>query len=429
MFEMLGSLSTALDLINPALESHHKSTCYITCCIAKELGYSTEDCNDLFAAAMIHDIGAITLSERMQLMEFEDRGPHLHAHIGAVMVSQFPPFARFAPIIRYHHVPWEFGKGKSFNGDAVPISSHILQLADRIAVLVDHTKPIFDQVESIRDAVHRLAGSAFVPWIVEAFLQVSRREVFWLDLNPRYIDRALMELSHLPEISLCIDQLLELSRFFALIIDTRSRFTATHSIGVAATAEILASLHGLPDYECKRYRVAGHLHDIGKLSVPDSILEKDGELTLEEWRIIRAHTYYTWQILSNVKGLQDIARWAADHHESLKGDGYPFHRHAEELPLGSKILAVSDVFTALSEDRPYRSGLTDEKVVTILNKMAIDEKLDANVAQCLIGKLEEVQTVRRAAQVAEENSLTDFWNAVRSSNPDSTSSSPERLTA
>jgi len=429
LFEMLGSLSTALDLINPALEFHHKTACYIACHIAQELGYGTEDCNDLFAAAIIHDIGAITLSERIQLMEFEDRGPHLHARVGAVLASQFPPFSRFAPIIRFHHVPWKFGKGKTFNGNAVPKSSHILHLADRIAVLLDCQKPAFDQVEGIRDTVSRLAGPVFVPEFVEAFLRASRREVFWLDLNPRSIDRALGELSQLPSITIGIDELLELSRFFALIIDTRSRFTATHSIGVAASAEALARLHGLSEYECKQYRVAGHLHDIGKLSIPDTILEKDGELELAEWRIIRAHTYYTWQILSNVKGLREIARWAADHHENLKGDGYPFRHEAHELPLGSRILAVADVFTALSEDRPYRRGMQDEKIVAILKDMVTNEKLHGAVVNCLIDNYDEIQSIRQQAQASESIALTEFWNAARGIEPAGTVHQPKLMTA
>lgn len=413
LLDMMDSLSTALDLINPALDEHHKSVCYIACCLAEQLGYGVDDYNDLYAAAILHDIGAIALFDRLKLLTFEDNSPHLHAELGYILLSKFEPFARFAPLVRFHHVPWEHGRGITFNGQDVPASSHLIHLADRIAVLAAKPGPVFERVNEIRERVGALSGTVFMPEMVDAFLEESRKEVFWLDVTSSALSRVLRRKSRLPNLTLHIDALLELSQFYSLIIDTRSHFTATHSSGVAATAEVLARLHGLTETEAKKHRVAGYLHDIGKLSVPNSILEKNGELSLEEWRVIRAHSYYTYQILDSVEGLREIAVWAADHHEHLDGDGYPFRRGGKNLPLGSQILAVADVFTALAEDRPYRPGMARDKILEILTKMASDRKLDPPVVDMLFKNFDAVQAAREAAQHEARTALADFWEMAR----------------
>ena len=413
LFDMMDSLSTALDLINPALSDHHKLTCYVTCCIAEEMGYGGDAYNDLFAASILHDIGAIALSDRMKLLEFEERDAHLHGELGAVLLSKFPPFRKFAPLIKYHHVPWQDGAGAEFRGQPVPQGSHLIHLADRVAVLIDRNKPVFEQVPEVRDKISMLAGATFMPELVEAFLEMSRKEVFWLDFVSRDMNKVLRKKSRLGSVSLNIDQLVEMSQFYALIIDTRSRFTATHSSGVAATAERIARLWGFDELHGKKVRIAGYLHDIGKLAVPDSILEKNGSLDLVEWRAMRSHTYHTFQILDTVDGLQDIAVWASQHHENLDGEGYPFRNTGNEMPVESRILAVADVFTALAEDRPYRTGMADGKVLEILHDMVEKRKLDGRVVDLLIANIEEVQEVRRNAQSSEQASLTDFWDAAR----------------
>ncbi len=120
-----------------------------------------------------------------------------------------------------------------------------------------------------------------------------------------------------------------LTRIFAKVIDFRSPFTAMHSAGVAASAVRLARLVHMSDTECQMIRIAGNLHDIGKIAVPRSVLEKQSRLTPDEFDIIRAHSYCTYQVLDGLKGLEDIQRWAAYHHERLDGKGYPFKLDAK----------------------------------------------------------------------------------------------------
>jgi len=116
-----------------------------------------------------------------------------------------------------------------------------------------------------------------------------------------------------------------ISQLFRNIIDFRSHFTSTHSSGVAAASSLLARIFGLTDAEIGLIEVAGDLHDFGKLAIPNSILNKPGSLTKEEMSIMKCHTYYTYLVINSIGGLNQIAEWAAYHHERLDGSGYPFN--------------------------------------------------------------------------------------------------------
>ena len=165
--------------------------------------------------------------------------------------------------------------------------------------------------------------------------------------------------------------------------------------------------------ECHEIRIAGYLHDLGKLAVPETIIEKPGTLDKDERDIVKSHTYHTYAILKEVKGLEKIAIWASFHHETLTGEGYPFHRSAEEIPLGSRIMTVADIFTALTEDRPYRKGMGKVEVIEIFSKMVSDGKIDKKVTAILLEKYEEMNGARSKAQKEHDANLKDFWDRSR----------------
>lgn len=181
-----------------------------------------------------------------------------------------------------------------------------------------------------------------------------------------------------------------ISELFRNIIDFRSRFTSTHSSGVAASASVLARIFGLTDTEIEFIIVAGNLHDIGKLAIPNSILDKPGKLTKEEMAVMKSHTYYTYSVINTIGGLRDIAKWAAYHHERLDGSGYPFHRVAAELGTGARILMVADIFTALAEDRPYRKGMSRDQIVQIMQQLSDQSLLDAGIINLLFDNYNEI---------------------------------------
>ncbi len=136
--------------------------------------------------------------------------------------------------------------------------------------------------------------------------------------------------------------------------------------------------------------ITGNLHDLGKLAIPNSILNKPGKLTKEEFALMQQHTYFTYQVLTTVGGIRNIAEWAAFHHEKLDGTGYPFHVDAKRLDMNSRILAVADMFTALAEERPYRNGMTRDEILSILRTGRDRNFLDSNVINVLEKNYDEI---------------------------------------
>ena len=136
--------------------------------------------------------------------------------------------------------------------------------------------------------------------------------------------------------------------------------------------------------------IAGLLHDLGKLVVPNAILEKPAGLTPNEFAVIKQHTYYTYSTLGTIAGMRQIAEWAAFHHERLDGAGYPFRRDGPSISLGSRIMCVADVFTALAEDRPYRKGMTPERVTGIMQDMASRGLQDRRIVQMLLDDIDGI---------------------------------------
>ncbi|MCL4514351.1 MAG: HD domain-containing protein [Firmicutes bacterium] len=400
LFDMLMCLSNAMDLVSPVLVDHHKRVAYISASIAAEFGLSKEEQNNLLLAGMLHDSGALSLKERLEVLRFDLEGSYRHMELGYRLLKNFEPFSKVATLVRFHHVPWDKGRGSMFMGEQVPLGSHILHLADRASVLIETEKPVLTQVAGIYERIQEKSGSAFVPEFVEAFQSLATKEYFWLDAVSPSINSVLARRARLMAMDLDLDGLLSLAKLFGQIIDFRSPFTATHSNGVAATAEVLAKFMGLSERECRMMKIAGDLHDLGKLAVPVEFLEKMEKLTEDEFAVVKSHAFYTYRILETISDLDIINVWCSFHHERLDGKGYPFHYKGQDLSLGSRIIAVADVFTAITEDRPYRKGMSNDQAVQVLQQMVKDLALDANVVSALMAHYDEVNAVREVAQSA-----------------------------
>ena len=145
------------------------------------------------------------------------------------------------------------------------------------------------------------------------------------------------------------------------------------------SSRFLAERSGVSAENCDKLELAGLLHDLGKLRVPDEILDKPEKLDTHERRIINTHSFETYQILRNIGGFEEIALWAAYHHEEPGGMGYPFHVHEKDLSIEARILRVADIFQAMAQDRPYRAGLTEQEVLAFLNELARKGSLDASI--------------------------------------------------
>ncbi len=144
-------------------------------------------------------------------------------------------------------------------------------------------------------------------------------------------------------------------------------YTARHSEGVARFAVGIGTHLGFSAPELSDLRRAGLLHDIGKLGVSNRILDKPAKLDESEWQAMRLHTEYSLRILHRVPAFRPLAEVAASHHERMDGRGYHRGIRAGELPLAARVLAVADVFEALTADRPYRAGMPVQKALGILH--------------------------------------------------------------
>ena len=409
LFDMVLCFSRAIDFLHPKISEHHLRVAYVASCLAEELGLDREETQNVLIAGALHDVAAVSCVTRLHSFEdalayYHDSSPqfsddlHQHGREGYLLLRDFTPFAEAAQVIRFHHVNWDFGRGSAFQGAPVPLSSHILRLADRVAVLPNDEQNILSQVADIRATVIAGAASLFKPEVVSAFESISEKESFWLDLTNRHKEAILKKRFGAPKVRLHLDGLHQLSRIFGKIIDYRSPFTATHSSGVAAISEELATRLGMPTPHRRLIGVAGYLHDIGKLAVPTTLLNKQGKLTPEEMAIVRQHPYYTHQILSMVPGLETVNTWASLHHERLDGTGYPFR--TRDIPLGARIVAVADIFTAITENRPYRAGMERAQCLAVLDQLVSEGAIDGDVVAVLRGDFEEIHHIRSRSQQA-----------------------------
>lgn len=398
VFDLTSSLSTTMDLIHPATANHHKQVAYIAFWIANEFELSMSARKDILLAGALHDIGAMSVLERIDLLDFEVVDTHIHCETGYRLLNLFEPFDKIANIVRFHHVYWQNGQGKEQDGHAVPFESHILHIADRIAIIIDFNKEIFSQIPAIVSYIESKQGTMFHPKLVECFKKLSEKEFFWLDLASNLTSTRLHRLITSDTLTLTSTEILDLTSLFAKVIDFRSPFTATHSAGVAASAEAISRFLHFSKKELFMMRIAGNLHDLGKVAIPVSILEKDGALTPKEWNVMRKHTYYGYHILQPISDLQIINSWASFHHERIDGSGYPFHLKGEELSLGSRVMAVADVFTAISEDRPYRKGMTDKQIVKVIENLVSSGGLDPEIVLVLKENYYEIKASRVQAE-------------------------------
>ena len=172
---------------------------------------------------------------------------------------------------------------------------------------------------------------------------------------------------------------------FAKVIDAKSPFTARHSQNVAFLATRTAVELGMPRKDVRALRRAALLHDVGKLGVSNSILDKPQALDSNEILTMQRHTGHTFDILSRVARFQRFAGMAASHHERLDGTGYHLGLKAPDLSLAARVLAVADVCEALSADRPYRAAIALPEVMERLTGMAADGALCPVVTEALIG--------------------------------------------
>ena len=391
--EVVLALSDALDLVGTQVVQHGKRVAFMAAACGRSLALEEGERSDLFLAAVLHDCGVSSTRLHARLLDedlsFEDAAGH--ADEGARLLSRFQPLARVAAVVRLHHTPWD-SPDRFASEPRTALLANLIFLCDRVDALLQARRghdPLLE-TDEIRRWVFARSGSAFSEEAVGAFLEASAAEAFWLTLEPHHLERALREEMRTERHrTVPLSGLTDLALLFAEIVDGKSPFTAAHSTAVARLATLLGRLAGLDEETCAHLKIAGLLHDLGKLRVPDEVLEKAAPLDAREFATIERHAFETFQILRRVEPLREIAEWAGFHHEGLSGKGYPFHKRGDQIPLPARLLAIADVFQALAQRRPYRGPLEAGEILGHLRKFVESGKLDPHGVELVAANLDE----------------------------------------
>lgn len=402
------SLTRALDFVGVDEVNHGKRVALIASDIARECGWSKADCHDALFAGMLHDCGVSRTQEHRHLTEtLEWAGSQAHCLRGEAYLLDCPPLLRFAPAVRWHHTRWEvLARGIPGLAARDALMANLIFLADRTDVLLAPyiaanviRSEILLEYPRIVDKLASLSGLLFHPELVAGLQRVARRESFWLQADPAYVSEEILDrfseddLDELPR-----HGVLALARLFARTVDAKSIYTLEHSTRVAALSRFLAEQGGWQGEVLDEIEVAGLLHDIGKLRVAEEIVDKPGAISDAERAVMKRHSYDTARILRMAFPGLPLAEWGGMHHENLLGTGYPSHRQANEIAREARLIAVADIFQALSQDRPYRARLEAAKVMAHLDALAAEGQLDATLVGLVRSHLPACYAIATGAQ-------------------------------
>lgn len=380
LVQLLLDLSASLDFSMDGLSNHHKRVTLISLRIGEAIGLDQDEILNLFTAAVIHDIGAVTWRDRQKLKQFHVTDPWHHCQLGHQFLKGVYTIELAADLIFSHHDRWIGNNPSGLEGDSIPLISRIINVSDRMDVLCKSDMFILDQRNDILKKINEFSGEIFDPDLVAVLNDICKKEEFWLNLVSPWVEKRIIPLIPYNPKNMEIENLRDIAQLYARIVDSKSPFTHRHSRGIASIAKLLAEQAGFAQKELDLIEVAGLLHDLGKLSVSEEIIMKPGALTEKEFNQIKQHTYYTYWLLKPATPNLPLAEWAAYHHERIDGQGYPFRKLGCELDTGSRLMSIADIFTALREDRPYRKALEWAEIETIIHKQVLGGALDGDLA-------------------------------------------------
>lgn len=391
--DMLYALSYALDKVETELlgidNGHGKRVAYLSLLMGKEAGFSENELRDFIGCCILHD-NALTefIHEELEKASSEKTAPtdfggavfneSRHSVIGEQNISLMPFGTDVKNIILYHHENADGSGAMGKSSSQTNLKSQILHLADICEMKFHFNTMTESEYRELYDYVLSQSGKAFSSDAVGLF----RKSVGFENIKHLRENRELQCLKDELKTDVCDysdKEIHNISMLFARIVDYKSRFTRAHSMGVAARAEKMARFYGFSPEKTTRFYFAGAMHDIGKLAVSNDILEKPDRLDSDEFDKMKNHASATFYILSQIKEIPDIIKWASNHHEKLNGKGYPRGLTADDLSFEERLMACIDIYQALTEKRPYKDGFPHEKAISIMREMADKGELDSSV--------------------------------------------------
>lgn len=415
--EIIGSLSYALDLTEGLPAGHCLRSCWVGMHIGHQSGLDNHALSHLYYTILLKDAGCSSNAARLfELYDTDDRtvkndfkqvdtdslfqlGKFVLSHVGVgkslhervtkmmALAEHGEKFARelvstrcergadiarqlgfdeeVALGVRYLDEHWN-GKGKPFGlvGAEIPVNARIALLSQIIEVFYASGGVAFAVAE-----VKKRAGTWFDPALVAAFDTAQQADGFWHGFTCDDLQDLVSRLEpHSKVIEIDENRLDTIAEAFAKVVDAKSPYTYGHSSRVAAYTLAVAKRMGIaPDRQKWLYRAA-LLHDIGKLGVSNGVLDKPGKLDENEWEQVKAHAFYSEQILSRLNVFAELAQVAAAHHERLDGKGYPHGLVAAQISMETRIITVADIFDAITAERPYRGPIAVPDAIAIMEK-------------------------------------------------------------
>ncbi len=382
-----GACANAMNILHGGENQYHQQVAYLAVRMADELGFNEREREEIILASFLHDCGRVFLPDDREY-SFRDLAQAGLNLVGDIGILQFVRRMFLAGQTEYKGEP----AFESLSTEARYAA--VIDLARRVPLMLSKEDAALNQVMDICDSISDLAGEELQVWAVECFLRVAKTEYFWMDI----LHQPEAVLNFLPAgNTMTDDEVIELSFFMSRVIDFRSSYTAAHSVGVAISAVRLAEILGMSEDECKMMLIAGYLHDVGKLKVPKAILEKGDKLTDQEFNIVKEYAYYTHLLLKEIPGFEQIGRWAALHHERLNGFGYPFGLKADDIPMGARILAVADIFSAVTEVRAYRPSMEKDGVIRTLKESLDNGALPKSIVEIMMQNYDDIFAKRDEA--------------------------------
>lgn len=397
MDQLLFSLSAGLDSVEKeilgATVNHGKRIAILSIAMGKHMNMSRDELSGLAACAILHDNALTEYVNSMRPGDTQMRDMQLHCLKGEKNASHLPFLSNVDGFIQYHH---EFAdKSGPFHMDpeATPIGAQLIAIADDLDIHYSLSSFPHGSIHKLHSIIKKKSKTYYTQLASELMLGVLDGDLLSL-LSNEHVDEAFYEM--MPEwvVDKPAVDLMSLSKVVAGITDYKSRFTAKHSTQIANRAYWMTRYYGFDAETCAKVYIAAAFHDIGKLLTPSKILEKPGKLTDDELVIIQQHVHWSYVLLKNVEGFEEICRWAVTHHRKMNGKGYP------DLPedfladdFFCRLLACIDIYQAVRETRPYHEGRTHEAVMRIMHGMVergeidgqITDDLEKEMAQFVVG--------------------------------------------
>ena len=372
------------------LIDHSVDTAKIAAMIMKRLK-PLENLSSIYITGLFHDVGLVIYSEIIDPEEISklhesnsytlssllyriDRDMY-HAVFSTRMMEKLRILPqKYLNALRQHHNPFD----EMVGSDEEIIISSVLDVADTISVIIrDMRTDITEIVSRIEIFLRNHKMAEEVRKAAEDLFRSYVEMTYIFDPDPVLDDFCGTALH------ISLDQFVEILKIFVLMVDLQSPFTVKHSSSVAALSRDMAFEMFRNKFDALVMYIAGLVHDIGKLITPLNILHKPGKLDISERYVMNLHVADTFKMLSKYSNLSEFAIIASTHHERLDGSGYPWGLKGNDIGIKARILQVADVFTALTEDRPYRSGMPYKDALRIIEDEVNKGKLDGEIYRVL----------------------------------------------